>query len=88
MKEQQITIVGDDGQEIIFFVVEQTTISGKNYLLVADSDDEEAQAYIMMEVCDEDGQSVYEFVEDEKELDALSKVFVELLEDVSIKVQD
>ena len=38
----------------------------------------------------EDGNEelVCEFVEDEQELDAISKVFAELLEDVSIEMQE
>ena len=38
----------------------------------------------------EDGKEelVCEFVEDEQELDAISKVFAELLEDVSIEMQE
>ncbi len=78
----------EDGEEIPFFVVEQTTISGRNYLLVTDSEEDEADAYIMRELEDQDGQCVYEFIEEEAELDALSKVFVELLDDVAIEVQE
>ena len=35
---------------------------------------------------EESGESVYEIVENEKELQAVSKVFEELLEDVSIEL--
>ncbi|MDO4166080.1 MAG: DUF1292 domain-containing protein [Eubacteriales bacterium] len=88
MAEKQIAFITEDGEEIPFFVVEQTTISGRNYLLVTDSEEEEADAYIMREIEDQDGQCIYEFIEEEAELDALSKVFVELLDDVAIEVQE
>ena len=42
---------------------------------------------ILKDVRDEEsGESVYEIVENEKELQAVSKVFEELLEDVSIEL--
>lgn len=85
--QQQIIFTTEEGEEITFFVVEQTTISGKNYLLVTDSEQEEADAYIMQEIEDQDGQSIYEILEDERELEAISKVFVELLDDVAIEVE-
>lgn len=88
MAEQQIAFTTEDGKEIEFFVVEQTTISGINYLLVTDSQEDESDAYIMREMEDQEGQCIYEFIEDEAELDALSKVFVELLDDVAIEIQE
>ena len=40
----------------------------------------------MKEISDQDDQTVYEFVEDEAQLEALSKVFAELLDDVDIQM--
>lgn len=88
MAEKQIAFTTEEGEEISFFVVEQTTISGHCYLLVTDSEEDEANAYIMRELEDKDGQCIYELIEDENELEALSKVFVELLDDVDIEVQE
>lgn len=88
MAEKEIVFTTDEGEETSFFVLEQTTISGSNYLLVADSDEDEAAAYIMRELEDQDGQCVYEMIIEEAELDALSKVFVELLDDVAIETPD
>ena len=45
-----------------------------------------AAVYIMQEISDQDDQTVYEFVEDEAQLEALSKVFAELLDDVDIQM--
>jgi len=57
------------------------------YILVAESEDDDAECLILKDVRDEEsGESVYEIVENEKELQAVSKVFEELLEDVSIEL--
>lgn len=76
----------EDGEKVLFYVVEQTMLAGMEYLLVTDSEDEEAQAYIMRKITDEDNQQIYEMVEEDSELEALSKVFAELLDDVEIEM--
>lgn len=88
MAEEQVTFTTENGEKINVFVVEQTMLSGVNYLLVTDSREAEADAFIMRELEDQNGQCTYEFIEDEKELDALSKVFAELLDDVDIEMQN
>ena len=44
-----VNFTTDNGEEIPFFVVEETKIAGENYLLVTDSEDDEADAYILRE---------------------------------------
>ena len=85
---QSINFITDEGEEIPFYIIEQTTLAGKDFLLVTDSDtqEDEAQVYIMQEISDQDDQTIYEFVEDEAQLEALSKVFDELLDDVDIQM--
>lgn len=85
---QSINFVTDEGEEIPFYIIEQTTLAGKDFLLVTDSDtdEDEAEVYIMQEISDQEDQTVYEFVEDEAQLEALSKVFAELLDDVDIQM--
>ena len=85
---QSINFITDEGEEIPFYIIEQTTLAGKDFLLVTDSDtqEDEAQVYIMQEISDQDDQTIYEFVEDEAKLEALSKVFEELLDDVDIQM--
>ena len=85
---QSINFITDEGEEIPFYIIEQTTLAGKDFLLVTDSDTDgdEAEVYIMQEISDQDDQTVYEFVEDEAQLEALSKVFAELLDDVDIQM--
>ncbi len=85
---QSINFITDEGEEIPFYIIEQTTLAGKDFLLVTDSDmdEDEAEVYIMQEISDQEDQTVYEFVEDEAQLEALSKVFAELLGDVDIQM--
>ena len=85
---QSINFITDEGEEIPFYIIVQTTLAGKDFLLVTDSDtqEDEAQVYIMQEISDQDDQTIYEFVEDEAQLEALSKVFEELLDDVDIQM--
>ena len=89
--EERIIFTTDEGEEVAFYIVEETTLAGENYLLVAeadeDTDDEEADALILKETKGEDGEEVvYEVVEDDAILEALSKVFAELLDDVDIEL--
>ena len=73
------------GEELTFYIVEQTILGNVNYLLVTDSEDEEAEAFIMKETGAETEDAFYAFVEDETEFEAIAKVFEELLEDVELK---
>ena len=78
----------DTEEEVEFFVLEQTKFQGRQYLLVTDSDEEEeADAYILKDLSESDEiEAVYEMVEDDKELDAVSQIFKELMEDVDFEV--
>lgn len=82
---ESIIFENEDGEEVPFFVIEQTMLAGVNYLLVAESEEDEAEAYILREIQEENNQTVYEMIEEEDELEALSKVFSELLDDVDIE---
>ena len=67
--------------------MEQTRIGGVAYLLVSDSMDDEANAYILKDVSeDTDSEACYEMVEDENELQAVYKVFEQMLEDVDLEM--
>ncbi|MFA9463023.1 MAG: DUF1292 domain-containing protein [Velocimicrobium sp.] len=87
MEDGKIIFTTEDGEEIAFYILEETTISGDSYLLVTDSTEEEAEALILKELKgDNDEESIYDVVEDEQELKAISKVFEELLEDIDINM--
>ena len=78
--------VGEE-EAVGFFVVEETRINGVSYLLVTESEDQEAEAYILKDLsADGETEARYVFVEDAQELEAVSKIFAELLEDVDVEL--
>ena len=83
---EKLTFQEEDGGTAEFYVLEQTRVNGVNYLLVADSEDEDGECLILRDTAkDVERESLYEIVEDEQELDALLKVFEQLLDDVDIE---
>ena len=86
MSKKKDTIVFFDAEdnEIELRVLEQTTIAGQNYLLVLD---EEEDAVLLFKEVPEEGDFVsYEIVEDNVEIEALLKVFNEVLDDMDIQI--
>lgn len=77
---------GESEDSVEFFVLEQTKINGASYLLVTDSKEDDAECLILKETSQDAKESVYEIVEDDVELTAVSKVFEELLDDVEIEM--
>ena len=88
MKTQpsKITLTSpEDGQDVELFVVEQTRISGTNYLLATQEAEGDGDAYILKDVSrDGETEAVYEFVEDDRELAAISEVFSQMLDDIAL----
>lgn len=87
--KKTIDFFNEDGENVPFYVLEQVTIAGVNYILVTDSDDEEdeeAAAYILKEMTEANEETIYEMVEDDVEMEAISKVFEETLEDIDIEI--
>ena len=83
---EKIKFMSEEMQEVDFFVLEQTKVNGVSYILVTDSEEDDAECLILKDTSkEESADSVYEIVEDETELTALLKVFEELLEDVDIE---
>lgn len=90
IQEEKITLQTDTGETVDFYVLEETRINGMNYLMVTDSeeDDEEGECYVLKDVSKaEDSEAVYEFVENDDELDYLFKIFTELLADAEVELQ-
>lgn len=85
---EKIVFETDDGEEE-FYVLDETRISGVNYILVTDCDDPEAEeidVMILKDTSDEgDSESVYEVVTDENELMAVAPLFEESIGDVDIE---
>lgn len=89
-EEKKITLTNDEGEEIIFYVLEETRINGMNYLLVTDSadEDEEGECYILKDLSKQnEEEALYEFVEDDNEIDYLFKIFSELLDGADVDIE-
>ncbi|MDY2595113.1 MAG: DUF1292 domain-containing protein [Oliverpabstia sp.] len=82
-----IKFLTESGESVEFYVEEQTRINGVDYILVTDSEEDEADAYILKDLsADTDPEAEYVMVEDEVELEAVSKVFAQMMEDVDIEM--
>ena len=75
-KEDCITMVTDSGESVDFYVLEETRIHGKDYLLVTDAPEGE-----------NDSEALFEFVEDDRELDGVMGIFEELLKDADVELE-
>ncbi len=84
-----IELTFDDGEKVSFYVLEQTTLMGNTYLLVVPDDEEDDECYILKESSqtEDDGYGMYDFVDDENELESLFPIFKELLEDSDTEVE-
>lgn len=83
---EKLTFQGKDGEQAEFYVLEQTRVNGVNYLLVADSEEDDGECLILKDMASEEEQeSLYEIVEDEQELSAVLTVFEQLLDNVEIE---
>jgi len=79
---------GGSEEAIEFFVLEQTRINGKNYILVTELEDGDGEALILKDIALEaDSESIYEIVENEIELLAVAKVFEEIMEDIKFETE-
>lgn len=83
---EKITFVPDGEEAVEFYVLEQTTIAGVNYILVTDAEEEEdGEAYILKDISDADAEErIYVMVEDDNEFDAVSAVFENMLDDIDL----
>ena len=75
-----------DGEEPVeFYVLEQTTIGGKTYILVTDEEDGDGEALILRDDSDlKDEEAVYSIVDEDLELEAVAGVFSKLLSEDGI----
>ena len=84
---EKIKFMSEESQEEVdFFVLEQTKVNGVTYILVTDSEEDDAECLILKDIADESStDSVYQIVEDDVELTAILKIFEELLDEVEIE---
>ncbi|MCR4901639.1 MAG: DUF1292 domain-containing protein [Butyrivibrio sp.] len=84
---EKILFTPDGEEPVEFYVLEQTVIGGHTYILVTDSEDDDGEAWILRDDSDEnDTESLYSMVEDEKELEALGEIFGKLLGEDDIQL--
>ncbi|MBO5057811.1 MAG: DUF1292 domain-containing protein [Lachnospiraceae bacterium] len=76
-----------EGEETAwFYVLEQTKVGGRHYILVTEEEEGDSDAFILKEISEgKDTESIYEIVEDDTELSAVAAVFENLLEDIEIE---
>lgn len=82
--DQTITLTAEDGDQVELYVLEETEISGRHYLLLAEDPENDSEGYLFREerdTEDREGEAVYTPVTDAAEFDAVLKVFEELMED-------
>lgn len=83
---EKISFAGNNGDSIEFYVIEKTTLGGVDYMLVTESESEDADAYVLKDVSSkEDAEAIFEIVDDENELQAIGQVFQNLLDDIDIE---
>lgn len=80
-----IELINEEGVSEKFYIVEETRLGGASYILVTDSREDEADAFILKDISDPASEEAeYVFVEDDNELDAVASVFSEILEDTEL----
>ena len=81
--DMMIRLTDEDGEDLLLYVIEETKIAGKNYLLAADAPEGDSNGYLLRDdSAPEDEEAVYVLVDDPKETDYVMCVFSELLEDI------
>lgn len=87
-EEKKLTMSDENGETADFYVLEETRLGGVDYLLVTDSESDDGECYILKDLSlPEDEEAIYEFVEDDHEIDYLYKIFSELLEDADVEIE-
>lgn len=89
-EEKKITLTTEEGDRVDFYVLEETRINSMNYLLVTDAadEDQEGECYILKDLSKQDeSEALYEFVEDDNEIDYLFKIFSELLDGADVDIE-
>lgn len=87
-RPDEITFTTENGEEVVFQVLEQTRLGGVDYLLVstgnAEVEDEE-EALILKDISQAtDEEAIYDIVEDDRELEMVAGIFKELLDDIDL----
>lgn len=80
---EKIFFKPDNEEPVEFYVLEQTTIGGFQYILVTEQEEGDGDALILKDVsAPEETEALYEIVEEETELNAVASVFENMLDDI------
>ena len=78
----------ETGEEVLFYVLEETRLNGTDYILVTDSQEGDGEALILKDLSsDGDSEALYEIVDDDRELQGVMEIFEQLLEDTDITLE-
>lgn len=82
---EKITFRPDGEEPVDFYVLEQTTIGGSQYILVTDSEEGDGDALILKDISQiDEEEGIYTVVSDDKELNAVAGIFASILEDIEL----
>jgi len=88
MEVEVYTLTDEDGNESDFELLGRQDVDGQSYVALApidvdeDNDDEEG-SFIVLKVVEEDGEEIFETIEDDDEFDRIADIFEdELMQDM------
>lgn len=77
-----------DREDISFYVLDSTRLTGRSFLLVTDAEEGDGDCYILEELTGaDDKELVYEMVEDDVLLDHLASIFGEQTDGIDIEYE-
>ena len=83
---EKVTFTLDQNEKQDYYVLAEAIVEGSSYILVTEEEEGDAEAMIFKNVAeDPDGESVYELVDDEEELNRAADALSELLENIDIE---
>lgn len=82
---EKVTFQKNEKETVEYYILEQTRISGVNYLLVADTKEGDGEAVILKEISAAE-EEIGGYTDDltEEEFEAVVPIFENLLEDVEL----
>ncbi|MCJ7855750.1 DUF1292 domain-containing protein [Lachnospiraceae bacterium NSJ-143] len=89
---ETVTLTDEEGCEIEFAIIDTITDNGNTYILAVETemlDDEEAEAALFKKaVSDEDGEDIYEIIEDDDEFDRIAGLFQVSGDEYDVEIDD
>ena len=85
---EKITFTPLGEEPVDFYIIGQTALNGKSYILVTDAADGDAEALVLRDDSEaDDDDALYSVVEDDNELAACAAAFGDLLDDEDILLE-